>query len=246
MRDGNFDGAVTSPPYEAIFNGQHDTRSREDRERAAGHKLGGGQINDPRDYGDTDGQLGIETGNSFWFAARQIVYQTYLALRPGGHAVWVVKGFVKDKAVVDFPGQWRLLCESVGFITLHEHHAMLTNHKGTSHTLEGGEVHHKTEAKSFFRRNGENKARAEAWWNASDLTRDQKAEYLRCAHEGKWLQWHTDVEKYHDRPIKPPKAFIIRGKAQMMAWEDAGSPDVEIATSIDYETVLCMLKPEEA
>jgi hypothetical protein len=64
----------------------------------------------------------------------------------------VVKSFVRNKEIVDFPGQWRQLCEVVGFVTLHEHHALLVRHTGTSMTLEGGTVEHKTESKSFFRR----------------------------------------------------------------------------------------------
>jgi len=64
---------------------------------------------------------------------------------------------VKNKQLVDFPGQWRQLCEAVGFESVHEHHAMLVHHKGTSNTLEGGTVEHITESKSFFRRLAEKK-----------------------------------------------------------------------------------------
>lgn len=103
-------------------------------------------------YGDTAGQIGNESGDDFWLAARAIVEQVYQALTPGGHAVWVVKDYVKNKAVVPFSDQWRQLCEAVGFVTVHEHHAMLVHHKGTQHTLDGGTVEHKTESKSFFRR----------------------------------------------------------------------------------------------
>jgi hypothetical protein len=101
--------------------------------------------------------LANQEEDDFWSAARVIVEQVYQALAPDGHACWVVKGFVKDKQLVDFPGQWRKLCESVGFVTLHEHHAMLVRDKGTSQTLEGGVVHHQVESKSFFRRLAEKK-----------------------------------------------------------------------------------------
>src|SRR5689334_22116918 len=69
-----------------------------------------------------------------------------------GHAVFVVKDFVKAGRIVPFSDQWRRLCEAVGFETLHEHHAELVRHQGTSHTLEGGEVKHIKSSKSFFRR----------------------------------------------------------------------------------------------
>jgi hypothetical protein len=64
----------------------------------------------------------------------------------------VVKDFVKKGKIVPFSDQWRQLCEAVGFITLHEHHAELVRHNGTSHTLEGGEHKHIKSSKSFFRR----------------------------------------------------------------------------------------------
>ena len=108
-------------------------------------------------YGDSTGQLGNESGDDFWLAARQIVDQVYIAIKPGGHAVWVVKNYVKEKQIVPFTDQWRQLCKAAGFETLHEHHAMLVHHRGTQHTLEGGMVHHQTESKSFFRRLAEKK-----------------------------------------------------------------------------------------
>ena len=71
---------------------------------------------------------------------------------PGGYAMWVVKAFVKNKQIVDFPGQWRELCEACGFTTLHEHRAWLVEDRGTQIDLFG-QAHTKTiERKSFFRR----------------------------------------------------------------------------------------------
>lgn len=232
MQDGQFDQAVSSPPFEKTV--LHDGGPVQQQ---------GGELHS--DYGNSQGQLGNDAGDSFWLSARQIVDQVYLALRPGGHAVWVVKGFIKNKQYVDFPLQWQMLCEAAGFVTVHIHHALLTNHRGKSYTLEGGSVEHKTEAKSFFRRNGEQKARAAKWWETSGLTRECKADWLYAAHDLKWRQYHQDLEKNPGRAIKKPKAFIVLGKAQSMAYEAAGSPDIQIETSIDYETVLCMVKAEE-
>lgn len=104
------------------------------------------------EYGSTDGNIGNDSGNDFWAAARTIIEQTYASLKPGAHACWVVKDFVKEGKIVPFCDQWRQLCESVGFTTVHEHHAELIRHRGTSYLLEGGEVRHETSAKSFFRR----------------------------------------------------------------------------------------------
>jgi hypothetical protein len=63
----------------------------------------------------------------------------------------VLKSFVRRGKIVEFPGQWRTLCESVGFVTLHEHRALLVEE--TEHdTLFNGKEITKKERKSFFRR----------------------------------------------------------------------------------------------
>lgn len=135
MESGDFDASISSPPYDEARVGT------ESGQEHCGH---GDQ------YGETDGQLG--GADDFWMAARAIAEQVYQALEPGGHACWVVKDYVKNKQVVPFCDQWRQLCEAVGFVTIHEHRAMLVHHKGSQHTLDGGLVEHKTESKSFFRR----------------------------------------------------------------------------------------------
>jgi hypothetical protein len=162
MGKGDFEGAVSSPPYEAGVVKDRRSDLEKSRMEAKGYKPAGsaGMTGDRllgEAYGHGDGQLADETGDDFWMAARIIVEQVYMALTPGAHACWVVKGFVKNKAYVDFPDQWRQLCEAVGFVTLHEHRASLVHRKGSSMTLEGGTVEHKTESKSFFRRLAEKK-----------------------------------------------------------------------------------------
>lgn len=160
MPEGNFEGAVTSPP----FQGNHDGLALKDAEEIMSKVAQRYGNNHNRldktklpEYGSSEGNIASDSGSSFWLAARTIVDQVYIALRPGGHAVWVVKGFVKNRQLVDFPGQWQQVCEAAGFMTVHEHHAMLIKHNGTSHTLEGGTVDHIKESKSFFRRLAENK-----------------------------------------------------------------------------------------
>jgi len=147
MPAGNFEASVSSPPYD---------EARVGKESGQEHCGQGDQ------YGETDGQLG--GSDDFWLAARAIVEQVYQALTPGGHAVWVCKDYVKAKHIVPFSDQWRQLCEAVGFVTLHEHHAMLVHHRGTQHTLDGGEVTYKTESKSFFRRLAEKKGSPRIDW----------------------------------------------------------------------------------
>lgn len=140
---GAFEACLSSPPFEesnAVQGGM---------QRGNGSKL-----NQPGDRFAFDNQnnLGNDSGDTFWSAAREIVAQVFQVLAPGAHAIWVVKAYVKNKQLVDFPHQWQQLCESCGFVTLHEHHALLVRHNGTSITLEGENIEHKTESKSFFRR----------------------------------------------------------------------------------------------
>ena len=155
---GGFEGAVSSPPYEA---------SRVDNEFQR-------QANDPAfpiasvpehidSYGAGSTRRTIESIDTFWSAARTIVEQVYAALVPGGHAVWVTKAFVRNGERVDFPGQWRQLCEAVGFVTLHEHHAMLIEQHGTQLGFFEDD-HLVTERKSFFRRLAESKGSPPIDW----------------------------------------------------------------------------------
>ena len=55
------------------------------------------------------------TGSTFWSAAAQVLTECHALLAPGALAVWIVKPFVRDKQIVDFPAEWRRLCQAVGF-----------------------------------------------------------------------------------------------------------------------------------
>lgn len=166
MEAGDFMAAMISPPYESGVVGRgRDSSLEEERMKAKGYQAKGsaGRTNGVlmgEPYGNSDGQLGQESGDDFWQAARQIVEQVYLALAPGGHACWVVKDYVKSKERVPFSDQWRQLCEAVGFVTLHEHRALLVHAK--SYMLDGGEKIH--ESKSFFRRLAEKKNSPRVDW----------------------------------------------------------------------------------
>lgn len=104
------------------------------------------------EYGESPGQLGASTPDTFWSAARTIVDQCYVVLKPGGYAIWVVKRFVRNKEIVDFPGQWESMCQAAGFETTERIRAWLVEEKGTQLDLFGNGHELKTERKSFFRR----------------------------------------------------------------------------------------------
>lgn len=163
MALGSVDACISSPPFgEALTGGG-----------LAAARVGGdypvtttpsGNLYQRAEHGENEGQLANEPPDTFWAAARTILEQTFQLLKPGGHAIWVTKAYVRDKKLVDFPGDWRRLCESVGFETLHEHHAMLVEEHGTQGGLFGEETAIVTAKKSFFRRIAENHGSPEINW----------------------------------------------------------------------------------
>jgi len=148
---GDVDGVVSSPPYEAGIS-NHSAKScvKTDQQRQE-HNLGGGQLAHMGHYGTDPAQLGNTAGDTFWQAASQIVRQCHAVLKSGGVAIWVLKAFVRDGAIVDFPGQWQRLCEHAGFRTVQVIHASLiaeTRHP----SLFGGLEVKRVKRTSFFRR----------------------------------------------------------------------------------------------
>jgi len=153
---GRADLCLSSPPFEQSLTNKskaNDTTSH--GMRADGTRRGGSIVTG--DYGNTAGQLGQETGSTFWAASREILEQVYEVLAPNAHAIFVCKRFVRNKEIVDFPLQWAQLCEAVGFTWIHHHKAWLVEDRGAQHTLDGGLDVRTVERKSFFRRLAENK-----------------------------------------------------------------------------------------
>lgn len=163
MKEGDFDCVVGSPPYEGSLNsGQNGidwdkakrperwggNRDRRGCQAAANHKMA---------YGRSENQLGATTADTFWSAAREIVAQCHAILKPGGHAIWVTKRFVRSGKIVEFSDQWLALCRSVGFELVCRHRAMLVAEHGTQPDIFGGEKRLTTARKSFFRRLAERK-----------------------------------------------------------------------------------------
>ena len=68
----------------------------------------------------------------------------------------MTKAFVRNGKLVDFPGDWRKLCEFVGFETFMEVRAMLVAEEATNDLFDGEGVKRR-ERKSFFRRLAEKK-----------------------------------------------------------------------------------------
>jgi len=136
------DGLISSPPWDDGAPSLPPERKRETNRRND-HGGPGPQYQAMAQLGEPD---------TFWSAAATIIAQVVALLKPNGIACWVVKAYVRDGQIVDFPGQWRALCESLGLVTLHEHHALLVEDHGTQGGLFGEDTTHRTEKKSFFRR----------------------------------------------------------------------------------------------
>jgi len=170
MGAGNFEACVSSPPYEGSLGNNHNPEGDIGRALSSGHTLEsmrnpGGQLRYKFEYGIGIGQLGEERGDTFWAAARQVVEQTYQALAPGAHAIWVVKDFVRNGERVPFTHQWAQLCEACGFVWLHEHRAWVVEDYGTQLGFFEDQPIVK-ERKSFFRRLAEKNGAPRIDWES--------------------------------------------------------------------------------
>lgn len=150
-----FQAAVSSPPYSGDALGHDAGCVRLDATEDARRDTEGA-FRRPG-YGVTSGNIGNDTGDTFWAASRLIVAQTYAALRPGGYAAWVTKRFVRKGQIVPFSDQWEALCAAVGFVPVERIHALLVDDHGTQLGMFGEDKVRLKERKSFFRRLAEKK-----------------------------------------------------------------------------------------
>jgi len=158
-----FQAAVSSPPYEASVNDSrngggidHDKFANPNKHVPRAGAVGANTVAAFK-YGSDPANIGNDTGDTFWAAARAIVEQTYAALRPGGYAAWVCKDFVRKGQRVPFSDQWQQLCVAVGFEPVERIYAMLVDDHGTQLDIFGNGHARRTERKSFFRRLAEKK-----------------------------------------------------------------------------------------
>lgn len=98
------------------------------------------------------GNIGNNTGDTFWSGGATIVAQCYAILRPGGYAAFVTGDFVRNKQRVPFGEQWLALCESVGFEPVLWAVAHKEEYQGTQTSMFGEDVELTKTKVSFFRR----------------------------------------------------------------------------------------------
>jgi hypothetical protein len=160
MSGDGFGAAVSSPPYEASVSGKQSGGGRGiDTSKFAnpgkhipGEKAIGANMAAAFEYGSDPANIGNDTGETFWTAARLIVEQTYAVLRPGGYTAWVCKDFVRKGQRVPFSDQWEALCAAVGFMRVERIAALLVEDHGDQLDIFGGSTARRKERKSFFRR----------------------------------------------------------------------------------------------
>lgn len=163
LKGGSVDGVITSPPWEdgqeggcpahklkrPPTSGKGHSATQEARQRQA-------QRDQQRVYGTTAGQIGQDSGETYWQAVAQVYRSCYLALRPGGIIALVVKDYVKNRKVVPLCDDTARLLQHVGFTVIERAHAMLVKEQRHA-DLFAGETVEKKERKSFFRRLAESK-----------------------------------------------------------------------------------------
>jgi tRNA G10 N-methylase Trm11 len=141
MAGDGYEAVVTSPPFEQVTNNV----ARVGRAvEYTGHRI--------ESYGDHPANIGNDTGQTFWTAARQILEQTHQVLKPGAVAAFVCGDFVRNRQRVYFGRQWLALCEAVGFEPLEWITAWKTETHGTQLDIFGNGHARKVDRVSFFRR----------------------------------------------------------------------------------------------
>lgn len=166
LKAGEVGAVVTSPPWENSH--QENSWSEDYRNKfieKAEQKHGKGKVksiftkhsreisNDA--YGQTEGQIGKESSDTYWQACRDVYASCYQMLKPGGVIMIVVKSYVKGGKRVPLPMQTLKLLIHLGFKPLERIKAMLVEETVTQGLF--GDIKKVTERKSFFRRLHEKK-----------------------------------------------------------------------------------------
>ncbi len=125
---------MSSPPYEGALSlkgGRQRAIANNDASKAGF----GDSPNQGVAYSAAPDNLGNQVADTFWQAAHTIMSQCYQILAPGSVAIWALKAFVRNKAIVDFPGQWQALGEACGFETVEVIRAWLVEDRGNATAL---------------------------------------------------------------------------------------------------------------
>lgn len=163
MPEGELKGAITSPPYEdSLENLKYNGL---DPEKFKDQVYSSSQVLLKEAYGITAGQLGAESGDTYWSAVAAIYRQVHALLPPGGAFAVVAKDFVRNKERVPLCDQTAELLEAIGFTIPERVRALLVKEVPLGIDMFSGEMGYKRkEKKSFFRRLAEKKGSPRIDW----------------------------------------------------------------------------------
>ena len=159
LKEGTVDGCVTSPPF--LDNSAAQAKSYAGFDHVGSVRR---KANDTKaGYGESDGQIGNTSSQTYWEAVRQVYEQVYLALKPGAVFCAVLKDYVKNKKRVPLCDDTCTLLTSVGFHVFERTRAWVVQ-ETREPSLFGGEVVKTKSRKSFFRRLAESKGSPAIDW----------------------------------------------------------------------------------
>lgn len=102
-------------------------------------------------YGKADGQTGNMKPDEYWRVQQLISDEIKNVLSPGGHLIWVVKRYVRQKRMVEFPTEWADFYTKMGFEPVAWRKAWQLEPNGKQYSLFGGVKENKKDHRSFFR-----------------------------------------------------------------------------------------------
>ena len=155
LKAGDLAAICTSPPWE---NQEPSHQGSEHLESVKNRSFVGSE------YGAAQGQIGNDTGESYWQAMRAVYVECHKALKPGGYMGIVIKSYVKNKRKVHLPMHTLKLLIHLGFEPVERVKAMLIKKAKIQKNLFGENIDLKKERKSFFRRLAEEKGSPSINW----------------------------------------------------------------------------------
>lgn len=164
LKVGPVEAVVTSPPWEdETHGGCPGSRLKAPPTSGKGHSASlaarerQAQKDEGRVYGDSVGQIGVTSGETYWQAVDAVYRACFRTIKPGGVIVLVVKDYVKAKKRVPLCDDTARLLEHIGFSVIERIHAMLVKETTHDDLFPGQSTVEKKERKSFFRRLAEKK-----------------------------------------------------------------------------------------
>uniref|UniRef100_A0A6H1ZXL9 Putative methyltransferase n=1 Tax=viral metagenome TaxID=1070528 RepID=A0A6H1ZXL9_9ZZZZ len=224
MKAGDVDAVVCSPPYADSMETSGGIDPSKSKHIGGPHSQ---MNNSDTRYGHTPGQIGQESGTTYWEAVRDVYAECYKVLKPGGVLVVVVKSYVKAGRRVPLPMQTLKLLIHLGFEPLERIKAMLVKEEVSAGLF--GEIRKVKERKSFFRRNHEFKQAAKEYWPT--IPRDKRAKYI-------WSNRHKSKKR--------TRVIEIAQCAALNSYRKEGNTIGHLAKKnrIDFEEVLVCKRPK--